>query len=309
MRLLEEMGYTNLRHYVGGLADWEAHDLPVASVREVRAPAPEPPAGLFALVERLGNRTLAELAGLWVGVVATAALLFWGCCAVPGHGLMEGSRPVAFSAASLVECFYFSSVTATSVGYGDIVPVGAARGIAIVQAVLELLLFGGVVSKFVSSRQERLIEEVSETAFEGQLGRIRTNLHLILMELHTLGDLCHEGEAPHRLNARIESGAMVFLGEFRAIHTLLFASRHEPEEVILEAILASVESGLHAWSDLLERAPATFDVSPLMRAGLEKMVRLSADICSDCVPRRYEKELTAQMDRVQAAGQALRARL
>ena len=47
----------------------------------------------------------------------------------------------------------------------------------------------------------------------------------------------------------------------------------------------------------------------LMRQSIEKMIGLSADICSDCVPRRYATDLTAQMDRVQTAGQKLRAHL
>lgn len=242
-------------------------------------------------------------------VVVSAGVLYWLACIFPGHGLEEAGQPLPFDGRTFWEALYFSAVTATSVGYGDLAPVGAARAIAIGEAVLELLLFGGVVSKFVSSRQECLIEEMSESTFENELGRIRTNLHIILMELHRVSDVCST-ERPHpRLADRVESCAVVFIGEMRAIHALLFRSRHEPEEVVIETILASLESGLRAWNDLLDCAPAAFALSPRTRRGVETMAQLSTDICSDCVPHRYAADLAAEMDRVQAAGRVLRAHL
>lgn len=309
MRLLTDLGYTNLRLYTGGIADWVDHNLPVEGIRRVPGVAFTPRFGVAAALEALGNRSFTQLAGMWSVVVIASAALFWLACALPGHGLLQGGQPLPFDGRTFLDALYFSAVTATSVGYGDVTPVGAARVIALVEAVFELLLFGGVVSKFVSSRQDRLIEEVSESTFENELGRIRTNLHLVLMELHALGDVVSTSVPHPRLGDRVESGAVVFLGEMRAIHALLFRSRHEPEELVIETILASLESGLRAWSDVLAASPAAFTLSPLMRQSIEKMIGLSADICSDCVPRRYATDLTAQMDRVQTAGQKLRAHL
>ena len=40
---------------------------------------------------------------------------------------------------------YFSFVTATSVGYGDVVPMGVIRIVAIAEAITGLLIFGSFV--------------------------------------------------------------------------------------------------------------------------------------------------------------------
>ena len=78
-------------------------------------------------------------------------------------------------------------LSATSIGFGDVVPVGPARVIAVAEALAGLLIFGAIVSKLVSRRQEQLIEEIHRVSFENRLGRLRTNLHLALSELR-LGD-------------------------------------------------------------------------------------------------------------------------
>src|SRR5438094_520667 len=79
-------------------------------------------------------------------------------------------RDVDADARGLLTALYFSFVTATSVGYGDVVPLGFARALAIAEAATGLLLFGCLISKLISTRQEQLIEEIHRTTFEDRLG-------------------------------------------------------------------------------------------------------------------------------------------
>ena len=67
---------------------------------------------------------------------------------------------------------------------------------------------------------------------EDRLGRVRTNLHLVLRELHELSEECsgHDGPARPGLMARVESAAAVFDGEAQAIHDLLYRPEQTPEE-------------------------------------------------------------------------------
>ena len=147
---------------------------------------------------------------------------------------------------------YFSAVTATSVGYGDIVPVGIARVVAIGEGIAGLILFGCVVSKFVSRRQEQLIGEIHHIAFEDRLGRVRTNLHLVRTELQVTARLC-EGQdiPPPEAVSRVESLAMVFVGELHAVHDLLYRPQQTPDESELEAILAGLASTFRDFNELL----------------------------------------------------------
>ena len=92
---------------------------------------------------------------------------------------------------------------------------------------------------------------------------------------------------------------MVFTGELRAIHDLLYRPQQVPEEFVLEALLAALAACLRQLSDLMERVPETREASPTLGAGLKAVRTLASEICGECVPRTYAPELTVWMDRVQ----------
>src|SRR5262249_15067901 len=152
---------------------------------------------------------------------------------------------------------YFSFVTATSVGFGDVVPVGLARVLAVTESAVTLIIFGCLVSKFVSRRQELLIEEIHRITFEERLGRVRTNLDPVGTELAAVARACSEGRAPReRLMPRIESTVMVYVGELRTVHDLLYRPQDPLDEQVLEGILASVATAFRELSEVLAHAPA-----------------------------------------------------
>jgi hypothetical protein len=200
-----------------------------------------------------------------------------------------------------LSALYFSAVTATSVGYGDIVPIGPARVLAIVESVAGLILFGCVVSKFVSRRQEQLIGEIHRIAFEDRLGRVRTNLLLVRTELQATAGLCEGREiAPPAAVARVESAAMVFVGELHAVHDLLYRPQDTPEEAVLEVILAGLASVFREFNELLTCVQAQHaEQSPALTASIKVMSRLATEICGDCVPREFAPALRTWMDQIQ----------
>src|SRR5581483_9114419 len=133
----------------------------------------------------------------------------------------------------LLSAIYFSAVTATSIGYGDIVPHGIARALAIGEGAAGLILFGCVVSKFVSRRQEELLAETHRIAFEDRLGRVRTNLHLVRTEVQETARLCEGRDVPPpQALSRVESAAMIFVGELHAVHDLLYRPQETPDEAV-----------------------------------------------------------------------------
>jgi hypothetical protein len=60
------------------------------------------------------------------------------------------------------------------------------RILAVTEGAIGLLIFGCLISKLVSRRQEALVEETHRIAFEDRLDRVRTNLHLVLNDLDTI---------------------------------------------------------------------------------------------------------------------------
>lgn len=74
-------------------------------------------------------------------------------------GLVDGSG-VYFKEAKIkcIDSVYFSFVTITTLGYGEMTPVGYARAISSLQAVVGLIYAGYSISQVVSLKQEKLID-------------------------------------------------------------------------------------------------------------------------------------------------------
>jgi HAMP domain-containing protein len=220
---------------------------------------------------------------------------------LPGGALSRNGETLAADAAGALSAVYFSAVTATSIGYGDIVPIGLARVLAIAEGIAGLILFGCVVSKFVSRRQEEVIGEIHRIAFEDRLGRVRTNLHLVRTEIQATARACEGVDMPPpEAIARVESAAMVFVGELRVVHDLLYRPQQAPDEAVLEAILATLASVFREFAELLacEQVRA-IDRPRGLRTSLDTMARVAKEICGDCVPREFAPRLRSWMDQIQ----------
>lgn len=304
------MGYTNVSHYSGGLADWSEGGGGLQRERPVLAPPVAPAVPLPAINGRLrsritrffdslGERSVGSLLALWLYMILGFGILYWIEGFVTGHGLSSGGRMMGGNPADLASAIYFSFVTALSIGYGDVTPLGILRVFAILEGAAGLLIFGVVVSRLVGRRQERVTEEIHRLAFENRLGRVRTNLHLVLADLQAVSDLCAAGGAnPDRILARVESAIAVFTGELHAIHDLLYRPQQIPDEQALESILAALAEGLRGIRELQECSPR-MSGSASLQSSLRSIASLSNEICGNCVPRDYAPQLKTWMDRVQ----------
>jgi len=317
-RLLRELGYSKVRHYHGGLAEWtEAGEALERSggersapgtIRPIAVPPREPlrfepsavwrrwTAGLLDLVERWPT---GRLFGVWLAIVLLSACAYWLLGLLGVSSLTEGGAPVGRGLRGLVTAIYFSFVTTSSVGYGDVLPLGLARILAVFEAVAGLMIFGALVAKFVSRRQEELVLQIHRTTFEDRLNRVQTSLHLCLSDFLAIASLCDGGSiSSERVAARLDSAALVFVGELNTVHDLLYAPQRMPDDRVLEGILANLTSSLRTLRDLLTCLPPGFSYSPVLGDSLKRVSSLAEEICSDCVPRAYAPMLANWMDRI-----------
>ena len=314
MRLLHEMGYTRVRDFDGGVAEWvaaglqvEPGDNPILSSRP-RAAARFEVKSRPSPLAWIAGRPIGALLWMWLLINLGCGFLYWLIGFVPGYGLREGTQPIGNGAAALLESVYFSFVTGLSIGFGDIVPLGAVRVLAVAQGGACLLVFGAIISKLVSGKQEELTAEIHRIAFEDRLGRVRTNLHLVVSEIQEIAAQCGEGRStPASVQTRIESAAAIFTGELRAIHDLLYRPQTAPDEDVLESILAHLEGGLREFGHLLECMTPEFRDAPALTANVRVLGTLANEICGACVPREYAPHLKVWMDRIQAHARGLAA--
>jgi len=316
VRLLHGLGYTRVRDFDGGIAEWteaglpvERGDLPLVASRPERSARPRPSAsepsraGVLAWVSR---RSIGTLLWTWLSINLVCGVVYWLVSFIPGHGLREPAQPMGHGAAALLESVYFSFVTGLSIGFGDIVPVGAVRVLAVLQGGVCLLVFGAIISKLVSGRQEELTEEIHHIAFEDRLGRVRTNLHLVVSEIQQISESCGDGRRPSAgMQGRIESAAAIFSGELRAVHDLLYRPQTSPDEDVLESILAHLEGGLRDFRQLLACMSDELRRTPSLAANVRVLARLANEICGECVPREHAPHLKVWMDRIQGHAREL----
>ena len=89
---------------------------------------------------------------------------------------------------SILDGIYFSFITATSTGFGDIIPHGFFRVISIFEVVFGLLLLAFVTSKLISIKQDIILGEIYEISFGERISRIRSSLLLFRQNLNRIID-------------------------------------------------------------------------------------------------------------------------
>jgi len=308
--LLTKLGYTNLRYYIGGMEDWQEKDGPVERTDNESPPpsvdrrAPLAVARQLCALEILANWSLERLIGFWLGMIVVFGVIYWLAGISMGWGLQAGNLAVKPDLDGFGTALYFSFVTALSIGYGDVTPIGALRIVAVTEGIAGLLVFGCVISKLVSRRQEELTAEIHHTTFEDRLDRVRTNLHLVFSDLGSVQQLqAEQGVLPDMVLRRLESTVRVFRGELRAVHDLLYRAQITPDEETLESLLANLIICLQGLVDI--RSLLANDGAVTLKAGLHSIGALAHEICGECVPRAYAPELKESMDRIQDLAQKL----
>lgn len=96
------------------------------------------------------------------------------------------------------DAVYFSFVTATTTGFGDITPYGFFKVIAIVEVVFGLLLLALVTSKLVSIKQDIILSELYELSLNEKMSRLRASLLLFRQNLDRVVNKVEEGTIRRR---------------------------------------------------------------------------------------------------------------
>jgi thioredoxin-dependent peroxiredoxin len=313
--LLRNLGYTRVREYPGGMEEWSERGGRVErAAYAARKSSPAPPAGrldrLWQVLPTLSlattftwasSQSLRLLFGIWLGTSALFALIYW-----LGVGLVSGGEAVGADLSGLATAFGFSIAAALSSSYGDVSAAGWMRLAVLAETALGLLLFSALISKVLGSRQEQILGEVHRLAFENRLGRVRTNLHLVLSELSEIaGDCSNPAVPPRRLRTRIEGVAMIFAGEMQAVRDLIHGGPGGADGAALEALFACLTAGLEELSDLLTCLPTGQPRSGPLRRSLRRIAQLGADLCGTCSALPASPALQSWMDRVHRLCHAL----
>lgn len=131
----------------------------------------------------LDKFTFVHIFALWVFIVAGFGGFF--------HLLQDDQSYLYSTVAqepitSLFDAIYFSFITATSTGFGDIIPFGIYKVFSIIEVVFGLVLLAFVTSKFVYLKQDIILREIYDISFQEKINRVRSSLLLFRQNLNKL---------------------------------------------------------------------------------------------------------------------------
>lgn len=131
--------------------------------------------GLFRLIDKI---SFSQVFTFWLVMIILFSLIFFGLSFIPDNSLRYTNTMIQPELDGFINSLYFSFITATSLGYGDISPMGVSKFVASFEVILGLIIYGLLISKLVGVKQEVLLEEVYNISYEEVIDRLRSGLYL-----------------------------------------------------------------------------------------------------------------------------------
>ncbi len=194
------------------------------------------------VLEQITEVPYTALFGIWAGIVVCFAVLYFALSFLPGEQSLSGlslMEPLRRLGNSL----YFSVITSTTVGYGDLAPRGLSKVFAATEAVFAYFVFAVFTAKLLSYKSDLAIREVHGLMFESKFHRTREGFYTIRKDFDAI---LKEADGRHALSEdtwdklaiaswdgqRLLEGILPFYSEQRDFTSLDLTE----EKLLLEAV-------------------------------------------------------------------------
>lgn len=156
------------------------------------------------------------IAALTATVVAFALVYYW--LAHVGAGLLVFTFTTA-ARPNLLDALYFSIVTISSLGYGDVRPVGIARIVVGAEVVIGLSFFGLLVAKISSVKQDYILRRMYSDLVDDKLAKFGTQLDEARLLYRNTAQMLLDGDLDPELTTtfRRETPGATFFSQYRQL--------------------------------------------------------------------------------------------
>ncbi|MBN1175479.1 two pore domain potassium channel family protein [Candidatus Woesearchaeota archaeon] len=174
----------------------------------------------FSLVDKIG---FGGIFLFWIGFVLLCGLLYFFLAGESAYlvSMVSGVRITSF-----LNSLYFSVVAATTTGFGDIVPEGIFKLVASLEVIVSLLVVAVVTSKFISLKQDVILEELYEITFVERVNRMRSSLLVFRKNIHSLIHKIDDGLLKNRDVQHLYVTIATFKETIYEINSLFTNKRH-----------------------------------------------------------------------------------
>ncbi len=188
---------------------------------------------------------------LWFVIISLFGLVYFG---FSGEHAYLSDTNTDSRTGELGDLIYFSFVTATTTGFGDILPHGFFRVVAIIEASFGFILLAIVTSKIVSLKQDVMLGELYELSLSEKINRLRSSLLVFRQNISRVMDKVEDGSMKKGRDMYVH-----FVGLEHALHeafVLMGRSEHEftkpIDPVSAELIYTSFINSFEKLLELLE---------------------------------------------------------
>ena len=136
----------------------------------------------------------------WVLYMFSFGVIFFLLSFTQNDGVLYKQERLSPTISGFVTAQYFSFITSASAsqGYGDVMPHGISRIFAVIEAVSGLIIFGLLISKLVSKKQDMILNELYELSFNEKINRLRSSLLLFRQNLSRVITKIEDGSIKKR---------------------------------------------------------------------------------------------------------------
>lgn len=206
----------------------------------------------------------------------------------------------------LMNSIYFSFVTATTVGYGDLTPAGITKIFAVFEAVLGLLVWGVVISKLVGIKQEAILEQLYEISYEESINELRSALYLFRIEANRIIEGAQlKGWSNEEILENFDVNLASLENALRNIkkfvlepkkHDFLLSPDYPSTEILFEGISRSLKK-MYELYILLESKNTGIRASKL-QGRINSVLSLLKNICDICPTNGTTKTFSDEIDEI-----------
>lgn len=203
------------------------------------------------LSTRISNLGFSRILTGYLVLILLFAVIYFLLSGTTNNGIYKRDTQVIEKIDGFGDAIYFSFVTSTSLGYGDIVPKGLSRIFAISEVFSSLIIFGVLISKLLNEKQEKILQELYEVSFQERFNRILIGLYNFRAETESIfGRLAKlNAKEKEELVQMIESNLHLFSSYLNDCEKI-FSDREKIPEEKVELILDNLHSSIAKLDEL-----------------------------------------------------------